>query len=157
METWIWIGGFFLVFAGAIAVDLIQKKRSDQRAARNGGVDPVQAEKDREIQKAREEYLRSREKSKMAGKIVKTEILSQSAGQTVTKGSMTSSLGRAAVGGMIGGTVGAIAGAATGKQVSRHYGKTTFRLYYADGHTKIETVSDGTPVWQKYMELLPKS
>ena len=111
-------------------------------------------EKQEEALRKQQEWKRQRQEQKDGQVIVKTEILSQSAGQTVTRGSMISSMGRAAVGGMLGGTVGAIAGAATGKQTSRHYGKTTFRIYYRDGSTKIETVSDGTPIWKKYMELL---
>ena len=36
-------------------------------------------------------------------------------------------------------------------------GNTRFRLYYADGHTKEQTVMDGGTDWKRYMELLDKN
>lgn len=87
--------------------------------------------------------------------LVKAEILSHGDGRAVSKGSLGSALGRAAVGGMIAGGAGAFAGAATGKRTTKFRGETTFRLTYGDGHTEIETVMDQTPIWEKYMKLVP--
>ena len=87
--------------------------------------------------------------------LVKAEILSHGDGRAVSKGSLGSTLGRAAVGGMIAGGAGAFAGAVTGKRTTKFRGETTFRLTYGDGHTEIETVMDQTPIWEKYMKLVP--
>lgn len=87
--------------------------------------------------------------------LVKAEILSHGDGRAVSKGSIGSALGRAAVGGMIAGGAGAFAGAVTGKRTTKFRGETTFRLTYQDGHTEIETVMDQTPIWEKYMKLVP--
>lgn len=87
--------------------------------------------------------------------LVKAEILSHGDGRAVSKGSIGSALGRAAVGGMIAGGAGAFAGAVTGKRTTKFRGETTFRLTYGDGHTEIETVMDQTPIWEKYMKLVP--
>lgn len=87
--------------------------------------------------------------------LVKAEILSHGDGRAVSKGSLGSALGRAAVGGMIAGGAGAFAGAVTGKRTTKFRGETTFRLTYQDGHTEIETVMDQTPIWEKYMKLVP--
>ena len=86
---------------------------------------------------------------------MKAEILSHGDGRAVSKGSIGSALGRAAVGGMIAGGAGAFAGAVTGKRTTKFRGETTFRLTYGDGHTEIETVMDQTPIWEKYMKLVP--
>lgn len=87
--------------------------------------------------------------------LVKAEIIAHGDGRAVSKGSIGSALGRAAVGGMIAGGAGAFAGAVTGKRTTKFRGETTFRLTYQDGHTEIETVMDQTPIWEKYMKLVP--
>ena len=87
--------------------------------------------------------------------LVKAEIIAHGDGRAVSKGSLGSALGRAAVGGMIAGGAGAFAGAVTGKRTTKFRGETTFRLTYQDGHTEMETVMDQTPIWEKYMKLVP--
>ena len=132
--TWIMFGTVILIFVVAIVWGTIRK--------RNGKSDRLTSSVVEEIRN-----------SKPLRTLVKAEILSTGNGRAVTRTSVGSALGRAAVGGMLAGSVGAVAGAATGKKTTRFRGETTFRLTYGDGHTEIETVSDGTPVWEKYMKL----
>lgn len=82
--------------------------------------------------------------------IVRTEIVTQ--GQ-VTKGGHAFT--RAVVGGAIAGEVGAIIGGASAK--TKVQGKTTFRVWYQDGHDELKTVDDYSPQWHEYMKYLPKS
>ena len=82
--------------------------------------------------------------------IVRTEIVTQ--GQ-VTKGGH--GFAKAVVGAVIAGEVGATIGALSGK--TRIQGRTTFRVWFQDGHDELKTVDDYSPQWREYLEYLPKS
>ena len=60
------------------------------------------------------------------------------------------SMAREIIGAALGGEIGAAIGGLSGMNPKR--GKTTFRLYYADGHTKDITLTDGYADWKEYME-----
>ena len=64
-------------------------------------------------------------------------------------------LARAFIGAALGGEIGAALGGLSGWNPKR--GKTTFRLYYADGHTKDITLTDGYADWREYMEKAEQS
>ena len=135
--TWIMFGTVILIFVVAIVWGTIRK--------RNGKSDRLTSSVIEDIRDGKP--LRT---------VVKAEIISHGDGYAVSKGSIGSALGRAAVGGFLAGGAGAVAGAATGKRTTKFRGETTFRLTYQDGHTEIETVMDHTPVWEKYMKLVPE-
>lgn len=85
--------------------------------------------------------------------VIKTKFVDSS--HTATSKTKTgSAVGRAAIGGLVAGPVGALVGAGTAKQktVERH--TTTFMVYYDDGSRKVETVSNGSYQYDRYMELL---
>lgn len=85
--------------------------------------------------------------------VVKTKFIDSS--HTATSHAKTSSaVGRAAVGGMIAGPFGAIVGASTAKHKTTEHHTTTFMVYYDDGTRKVETVSNGSYQYDKYMRLL---
>lgn len=137
-KTWITIG-FIAVFVIPIIVIIIAKHREHQGKNTRLTSSIVQDIRD----------------SKPYRTLVKAEIIAHGDGRAVSKGSLGSALGRAAVGGMIAGGAGAFAGAVTGKRTTKFRGETTFRLTYQDGHTEMETVMDQTPIWEKYMKLVP--
>lgn len=86
-------------------------------------------------------------------KVIKTKFIDSS--HTVhTQRSTTSTIGRAIVGEMIAGDLGGIIGATTGRNKNREVHMTTFMLYYDNGEKKVETVSNGSLMYKKYMELL---
>ena len=87
-------------------------------------------------------------------KPVMTKILMTNNTGSVQKSSMTSAAGRAAIGGFVAGIPGAIAGAATTLKYTKETNTTTFKVWYADGHTEIQTAVNGGHDWKKYMELL---
>lgn len=138
-KTWITIG-FIALFVIPIIVIIIAKHREHQGKNTRLTSSIVQDIRD----------------GKPLRTVVKAEIMSHGDGYAVSKGSIGSALGRAAVGGFLAGGAGAVAGAATGKRTTKFRGETTFRLTYQDGHTEIETVMDHTPVWEKYMKLVPE-
>lgn len=84
---------------------------------------------------------------------IKTKFIDSS--HTVTSQVSTSSaVGRAVIGGMIAGSVGAVIGAGTAKQNTYEKNTTTFMVYYDDGSRKVETVSNNSYIYKKYMNLL---
>lgn len=84
---------------------------------------------------------------------IKTKFIDSS--HTATSRAKTgSAVGRAAVGGMIAGPIGAIVGASTAKHKTTEHHTTTFMVYYDDGTRKVETVSNGSYQYDKYMKLL---
>lgn len=102
-------------------------------------------------------YLHSErgKKSQMMAKAkpIKTKFIDSS--HTVyTQRSTSSTIGRAVVGGAIGGGLGAIVGASTGKNKNTLIDKTTFMVYYDNGVHQVETVSNGSYQYKRYMELL---
>lgn len=85
--------------------------------------------------------------------VIKTRFIDSS--HTATSKTKTSSaVGRAAVGGLIAGPVGALVGAGTAKQKTVEHHTTTFMVYYDDGSKKVETVSNGSYQYDRYMQLL---
>ena len=136
-ETIILIVAFFAVCIGAIVWGTVRKKHGKSDRLTSSIVDDIR-------------------EGKPYRTLVKAEIMTNGIGYTTSKGSMASSVGRAAVGGALFGGAGAIGGAASGKRTMKHRGETTFKLYYEDGHTEIETVMDQTPIWEKYMKLVPE-
>ena len=135
-ETIIIVVAFLAICIGAIVWGQVRKSRGKSDRLMTSVIDDIRD-------------------SKPYRTLVKAEILSHGDGRAVSKGSLGSALGRAAVGGMIAGGAGAFAGAVTGKRTTKFRGETTFRLTYQDGHTEIETVMDQTPIWEKYMKLVP--
>lgn len=135
-ETIIFVVAFLAICIGAIVWGQVRKSRGKSDRLTSSIVQDIRD-------------------SKPYRTLVKAEILSHGDGRAVSKGSLGSALGRAAVGGMIAGGAGAFAGAVTGKRTTKFRGETTFRLTYGDGHTEIETVMDQTPIWEKYMKLVP--
>ena len=87
---------------------------------------------------------------KLSTTVVKTKILDRSARIVETDNSMK----RAALGWLIAGPEGGLLGAATGERRTYEYPRTTFRLWFQDGHTEIRTVDNDTKLWKKYMSLL---
>ena len=68
--------------------------------------------------------------------------------------STSSAVGRAVIGGVIAGSLGAIVGAGTAKQKITERHTTTFMVYYDDGSKKVDTVSNGSYIYDEYMKLL---
>ena len=136
LETILLMAGFFALAIGCIVWSKVRKAHGKSDRLTSSIVQDIRD-------------------SKPYRTLVKAEILSHGDGRAVSKGSLGSALGRAAVGGMIAGGAGAFAGAVTGKRTTKFRGETTFRLTYGDGHTEIETVMDQTPIWEKYMKLVP--
>ena len=91
----------------------ISDKRSKERAAQNGGVDPEKEKRQRALDD---------------GILVKTKILDVNT-EYVSKTSITNAVGRAVIGNMIAGRTGALIGAATADRTEQERKKTTFRLY----------------------------
>lgn len=86
-------------------------------------------------------------------KPIRTKLVDSS--HTVyTQKSTSSTVGRAIVGGAIGGGIGAIVGASTGKNKNIQIDETTFMVYYDNGVRKVETVSNGSFQYDRYMKLL---
>lgn len=135
-ETIIIVVAFLAICIGAIVWGQVRKSRGKSDRLTTSVIDDIRD-------------------SKPYRTLVKAEIIAHGDGRAVSKGSLGSALGRAAVGGMIAGGAGAFAGAVTGKRTTKFRGETTFRLTYGDGHTEIETVMDQTPIWEKYMKLVP--
>ncbi len=116
----------------------ISNKRSKERAAQNGGVDPEKEKR----QRALDDSI-----------LVKTKILDVNT-EYVSKTSITNAVGRAVIGNMIAGRTGALIGAATADRTEKEHKKTTFRLYYRSGREKIVTVPNGSKEWLEYMDKL---
>ena len=116
---------------GVLGIILACAKYSDKKNGRSG---------------MRPGEIREREEAKHTP--VKTKILT--AQGDGAPGDISVSKG-AALGGLYAGWTGAIVGAAYAR---RHSPKTTFKVWYADGHTEIETVTNGSIGWKEYMELL---
>ncbi len=116
----------------------ISDKRSKERAAQNGGVDPEKEKRQRALDD---------------GILVKTKILDVNT-EYVSKTSITNAVGRAVIGNMIAGRTGALIGAATADRTEQERKKTTFRLYYGSGREKIVTVPNGSKEWLEYMDKL---
>lgn len=116
----------------------ISDKRSKERAAQNGEVDPEKEKR----QRALDDSI-----------LVKTKILDVTS-EYVSKASITNAVGRAVIGNMIAGRTGALIGAATADRTEQEHKKTTFRLYYKSGREKIVTVPNGSKEWLEYMDKL---
>ena len=149
-----------LMFIGIVVVAVIffvilgiDNKRSKERAKANGGVDPKIQEAQARSQAIKDADRAKREQRALAQTVVKTKILDSHSTMT-SKGSVASSVGRAAVGNFIAGPIGAVVGASTGKRTYHEYKNTTFKVWYGDGSTKIKTVSSGSYDWKQYMEKL---
>jgi len=61
---------------------------------------------------------------------------------------------RAVTGYIAAGTIGGILGAASATERTEEQRETTFKLWYADGHTAVEKVQNGSKPWREYIELL---
>ena len=85
--------------------------------------------------------------------VTKTKFI-DSAHTATSRVKTGSAVGRAAVGGMIAGPIGAMVGASTAKHKTTEHHTTTFMVYYDDGTRKVETVSNGSHQYDKYMKLL---
>lgn len=149
-----------LMFIGIVAVAVIffvilaiADKRSKERAKGNGGADPKIQEAQARSQAIKDADRAKREQRALAQTVVKTKILDSHSTMT-SKGSVTSSVGRAAVGSFIAGPIGAVVGASTGKRTYHEHKSTTFKVWYGDGSTKIKTVSNGSYDWKQYIEKL---
>lgn len=126
---------------------IIPEIRSTIRKRKNGGIDPV---KEAQFRKYQEE----REQRKLAQTIVKTKILDGYSIGTSSGPGLLETAGRATIGGALGGPIGALIGGSTGRRTYREYRQTTFKVWYADGSTKIRTVSHGSYEWEKFIEKL---
>ena len=85
---------------------------------------------------------------------MKTKILDGYSVTTSSGPGLLETAGRATIGGALGGPIGALIGGSTGRRTYREYRRTTFKVWYGDGKTKIKTVPNGNPDWVKYMEKL---
>lgn len=130
-----------------LTILLILAVRSERRKRQHGGIDPVE---EAQLRKYREE----RERRKLAQTIVKTKILDGYSVTTSSGPGLLETAGRATIGGALGGPIGALIGGSTGRRTYREYRRTTFKVWYGDGKTKIKTVPNGNPDWVKYMEKL---
>ena len=97
----------------------------------------------------RTQYLRAKEKA-LSKEVVKTRIVDVKSKHTT----YNNGTGRAVAGYIIAGPVGGLVGAMTGKSTEFEEKETTFKVWYADGHTDIETVRNGTEKWKKYLNLM---
>ena len=142
------------VFIGFVLLVAVIAVWHDNRIrAKNGGVNPKEEEAKARMERIQATNRAKREQNRIAHTVVKTKILDSHSTMT-SKGSVASSVGRAAVGNFIAGPIGAVAGASTGKRTYHEYKNTTFKVWYGDGSTKIKTVSNGSYDWKQYMEKL---
>ena len=99
----------------------------------------------------------SRTLKKETQTVVKTIFIDSSHTATVTQNPRTgSAIGRAFVGGAIAGPAGAVIGAGTAKQKGNvnETHKTTFIVWYIDGHWEHKTVDNNSKLYNLYMSRL---
>jgi len=89
--------------------------------------------------------------------ITSVRILDSTGPTYGSRTSTTSAVGRAIVGDMIAGPTGAFIGAATAKQKTEKIndGTMTFRIIWSDGSQTTETVTKGSAMYKKLIDMVP--
>ena len=98
-----------------------------------------------------------RHAEEMREEIRKTKLIHVSSGNTTSRTSTHGAVGGAVVGWAIAGPIGGIIGASSAKQrtyTSSGPAEYQFMVYYYDGTRKVDTVKQGKPLYDVYMEKL---
>lgn len=153
-------GPLFLIALGVLIWALTWDKRSQKRAEKNGGVDPVKeaeeartAARMREQRERRAEYEAKMQMKKDDRTVVRTKLLTDQSTYT-SRGSVTSAAGRAVVGNLVAGPIGAMVGAGTAKRTTQEQKSQVFKVWYKSGREGIETAAVGSARWKELVEKL---